>query len=54
MPREHMTIEIAVVYNALFALNDLLTGIPLPSAWFLSITTHHFLVNDVFADVLNT
>jgi hypothetical protein len=24
MPREHMTIEIAVVYNALFALNDLL------------------------------
>jgi hypothetical protein len=30
--RAHMAIEIVVVYNALFALNDLPTGIPLPSA----------------------
>ena len=37
-----MTIEIVVVYNALFALNDLLTGTPLPSASFISIITHHF------------
>jgi len=36
-----MTIEI-VVYNAFYSLNDLLRGIPLLSAWFFSITTHHF------------
>jgi len=39
--RTRMTIE-TVVYNTLFSLNDLLTGIPFPSAWFTSITTHHF------------
>jgi len=40
--RTHMTIEIVIVYNALYALNDLLRGIPLLSAWFISIATHHF------------
>jgi hypothetical protein len=38
----HMTIEVVVVYNALFVLNYLLGGILLLSAWFVSITTHHF------------